>query len=297
MTTELLLRVNGIQPSYGIEFGLDNERTREVRDDDPYRQANVSFSLLQCGGDKIIRHTLIDVGMGVVPSLLDLERQFDVHVVHEVFITHPHLDHYAQLKWLAGCARRSGRPEQPYPLPVHCTQECWDAGPMRIFPWVEKNAVHQPLEFLSPVPVGDATITPFEVHHGESAPGAAGFVIQHPERKIVITSDFLTIPNEDDPLLMHADVCFIESNTWHPCPRNGHQSITDGLRLLEKWQPKRTYLLHYSGFEDGEQEGETINGPMSLKHLQREAQQAAGHQNVDVATHGMVLGRTVDWPK
>ena len=87
--TELLLRVNGIQPSYGVEFGLDNERTREVREGDPYRQANVSFSLLQRENGQITRHTLIDVGMGVMPSLLELESQLGVHVVHEVFITHP----------------------------------------------------------------------------------------------------------------------------------------------------------------------------------------------------------------
>jgi len=297
MKTELLLRVNGVQPSYGIEFGVDNDRTREVREDDPYRQANVSFSLLQCEEGKVVRHTLIDVGMGVVPSLLDLERQFDVHVVHEVFLTHPHLDHYGQLKWLAGCVKRSGRPEQPYPLPVYCTRQCWAFGPMRIFPWVANNAVHRPLEYGTPTTIGKATITPFQVIHGETAPGAAGFVIQHNARKIVITSDFLTIPDEDNPLLHRPDVCFMESNTWHPRPRTGHQSITEGLRLLETWRPKRTYLIHYSGFEDREQAGHPINGPMSLKQLRREVRRAAGDRDVDVATHGMVLGRTVDWPQ
>jgi hypothetical protein len=41
---ELLLRVNGIQPAFGIELGFDSPRTAEVRSADPYRQANVSYS-------------------------------------------------------------------------------------------------------------------------------------------------------------------------------------------------------------------------------------------------------------
>ena len=44
--TELLLRVNGTQPAFGIEFGFANERADEGRAD-PYRQANVSYSLVQ----------------------------------------------------------------------------------------------------------------------------------------------------------------------------------------------------------------------------------------------------------
>ena len=35
--TELLLRVNGIQSAFGIEFGLDSPRANEGRAGDPYR--------------------------------------------------------------------------------------------------------------------------------------------------------------------------------------------------------------------------------------------------------------------
>lgn len=36
--SELLVRVNGIQPAFGIEFGLESPRTEEGRNGDPYRQ-------------------------------------------------------------------------------------------------------------------------------------------------------------------------------------------------------------------------------------------------------------------
>jgi hypothetical protein len=45
--TELLLRVNGIQAAFGFEFGLDSPRANEGRIVDPFRQANISYSLVQ----------------------------------------------------------------------------------------------------------------------------------------------------------------------------------------------------------------------------------------------------------
>ena len=80
-STELLLRVNGVQAAFGIEFGFASERADEGREE-PYRQANVSYSLVQRRNGEIERHTLIDVGMGVVPSLLEFEATHGVHCVH-----------------------------------------------------------------------------------------------------------------------------------------------------------------------------------------------------------------------
>ena len=120
--SELLLRVNGIQPAFGIEFGLESSRAKEGRAGDPYRQANVSYSLVQRKDGQAVRHTLLDCGMGVVPSLVDFEHSHGVHVVHEVLLTHPHLDHFAQLDWLSMCLLRSGRADQPQPLPIYASQ-------------------------------------------------------------------------------------------------------------------------------------------------------------------------------
>jgi phosphoribosyl 1,2-cyclic phosphodiesterase len=295
-TTELLLRVNGIQPAFGIEFGLASPRADEGRAGDPYRQANASYSLLQRRDGQIARHTLVDVGMGVVPSLLELERTHGVHLVHEVLLTHPHFDHFAQIDWLSMCLLRNGRQEQPRPLPIYATAECWEAGPNRVHRYLADRSDFRPLESGVPVVLGDVTLTPFAVDHGPKAAGAAGFAIQQGGRKIIITGDFLRVPGEDDPLLRDADVVFLDANTWHPADRTGHASVLDDLRLLEKWRPKRAYLIHYSGHEDREHVEDHIHGPLDSQRFRDELRRVAEGRDIRPAEHGMILGDTVPWP-
>ena len=167
---------------------------------------------------------------------------------------------------------------------------------MHIFPWITKSAEHRRVRYGQVVECGALTITPFLVDHGPTAPGAAGFVARHGLRKIVFTGDLLRIPDVDNPLLSRPDVCFLESNTWHPAQSTGHLSITEGFELLRIWQPQRTYLIHYSGFEDRQYPHEKINGPLSLDRLQHDAQLAVPDLEIGVARHGMVLGADVEWP-
>ena len=294
--TELLLRVNGIQAAFGFELGSESPRVEEGRGGEPYRQANVSYSLVQRSGGEVRRHTLIDVGMGVMPSLVEFERSHGVHVVHEVLITHPHFDHFAQLDWLSMALLRNGRSDQPRPLPAYASQACWDAGPNRVFPYLAERSEFHCLQPGNAVALGDATITPFAVDHGPKALGALGFVVQHGGRKIVITGDCLRVCNEDDPLLFGADVCFMDANTWHPADHTSHQSILADLRLAEKWRSKRTYLLHYSGHEDRNYPHDPIHEPISLARLEEEVRRASGSRDVRVARHGMILGDDVAWP-
>ncbi len=295
-TNELLLRVNGIQPAFGIEFGLESPRAEEARAADPYRQANVSYSLVQRQEGEVVRHTLIDVGMGVVPSLLEFEHSHGVHVVHEVLLTHPHFDHFAQLDWLSMCLLRSGRPDQPRPLPIYASQECWDNGPNRVHRYLAERSDFRPRQPGVPLLLGELSVTPFAVDHGPKAPGAMGFVLQHGARKVVITGDFRWVPDEENPLLFDADVMFLDANTWHPAEWTGHQSVLGNLRLIEKWRPKRAYMIHYSGYEDGEHPDHPITGPLSTQRLRLELQQVADGRDVQPAEHGMVLGDTEPWP-
>ena len=294
---ELLLRVNGVQAAFGIEFGLESPRADEGRANDPYRQANVSYSLVQRENGHVVRHTLIDVGMGVVPSLLEFEHSHGVHVVHEVLITHPHFDHFAQLDWLSMCLLRSGRPDQPRPLPIYATQECWDNGPNRVHRYLAERSDFHPLQPGAAVVLGDVTVTPFAVDHGPKALGAVGFVVQHGSRKIVITGDFLRVVEEDSPLLFGADVMFMDANTWHPADWTWHQSVLGNLRLIDKWRPRRAYMIHYSGYEDREHAGDSVNGPMSMSRFQDELRRLPGDHDIQPAAHGMVLGDTVAWPQ
>lgn len=295
--TEFLLRVNGIQAAFGFEFGLDNPRVNEARATDPYRQANASYSLVQRQDGQVVRHTLIDCGMGVVPSLLEFEHTHDVHVVHEVLLTHPHFDHFAQLDWLSMCLLRSGQPDQPHPLPSYASPECWENGPNRVHRYLAERSDFRPLVPGIAVPLGDLTVTPFTVDHGPKAPGALGFVIQHGKRKTVIMGDYLRLPDEENPLLFDADVMFLDANTWHPAEQSRHQSVLGNLRLIDKWRPKRTYMIHYSGYEDREQANDPVCGPMDATRFRDELRRIAHGRDIRPAEHGMVLGDTVPWPE
>ena len=148
--TAFLLRVNRIQPAFGFEFGLDSPRANEGRATNPYGQANVSYSLVQRQDGHVVRHTLIDCGMGVIPSLLEFEQSHGVHVVHEVLLTYPHLDHFAQLDWLSMCLLRSGRPDQPLPLPIYASPECWTNGPNGVHRYLAGRSDFRPLRRASP---------------------------------------------------------------------------------------------------------------------------------------------------
>ncbi len=295
-TAELLLRVNGIQPAFGFEFGLQSPRADEGRATNPYRQANVSYSLVQRSGGQVLRHTLIDCGLGVVPSLLEFEHSHGVHVVHEVLLTHPHFDHFAQIDWLSMCVARNGRAEQPRPLPIYTAVECWENGPNRVHRYLAQRSDFRPLQPGIPVLLGDLAFTPFAVDHGPKAPGALGFVVQHGGRKIVISGDFLHVPEEDNPLFFQADVMFLDTNTWHPADWTWHQSVLGNLRLVDKWRPKRTYMIHYSGYEDREHSGDPADGPLGRQRFAAELRRLAAGRDIQFAEHGMVLGDNVAWP-
>jgi ribonuclease BN (tRNA processing enzyme) len=294
--TELLLRVNGTQAAFGIEFGFASQRADEGRKD-PYRQANVSYSLVQRREGHVVRHTLIDVGMGVVPSLLDFEASHDVHVVHEVFITHPHFDHFAQIDWLSMALVRNRRDGQPRPLPIYASQTCWENGPNAMFGYLADRSEFRAVEPGVAVPLDDVTITPFAVDHGPRTAGAMGFVAQHGSRRIVISGDFLYVPDEDNSLLFGADVCFLDANTWHPAEGTFHQSVLGNLRLIDKWKPKRTYLVHYSGYEDLYRSGESVNHPLGLERFREELRKVAADRDIQPAVHGMILGDDTAWPE
>jgi hypothetical protein len=60
--TDLLLRVNGIQAAFGIEFGLASPRADEARTNDPYRQANVSYMEITNIHERVLDGAAAQVG-------------------------------------------------------------------------------------------------------------------------------------------------------------------------------------------------------------------------------------------
>ena len=98
--------------------------------------------------------------MGVVPSLLEFEHTHGVHVVHEVLLTHPHFDHIAQLDWLSTCMLRSGRANQPHPLPIYASPECWENGPNRVHYYLAERSDFRQLQPGIAIMLGDITVMP-----------------------------------------------------------------------------------------------------------------------------------------
>jgi hypothetical protein len=114
---------------------------------------------------------------------------------------------------------------------------------------------------------------------------------------VTLPADFLHVTEEDTPLLFDADVMFLDANAWHPAEWTWHQSVLGNLRLIDKWRPKRAYMIHYSGYEDREHADDPIHGPMAMEQFRRELQRVAGGRDIQPAEHGMVLGDNVPWPE
>ncbi|MBN1491455.1 MAG: MBL fold metallo-hydrolase [Phycisphaerae bacterium] len=300
----LQVRVNGIHAAWPAFLGSSDPHGEEVRRTDPYRVANTSFSLLQWEGETLVRHTLIDIGLGVMQSLLEFEAQRGVHVVHEVLITHPHFDHFAGLDWLAHSIALNEQAGQPRPLPIYATLQGWYIGPGRVFPYLtDKGRVeHVGVKPGEPFNLGGLRITPAAVQHSSSAPGAVAYVAEWLDtdgdgpKKIIVTGDFLNVADENDPLWKGADVCFMESLTWNPNPEAGHQCVLDGLRRIKKWAPRRTYLVHYSGFDDLKHQQSAVRSSLTYDELASAVDVAKGDLDVRVARHGMVLPDDEPWP-
>lgn len=300
MSTELRIRVNGVHAAWPAFLGCDDAHCEEVRRD-PYRVAHTSYSLLQYEGGRLMRHTLVDVGLGVIESLLEFERVHGLHVVHELLVTHPHFDHLAQLEWLAMSVEKNGRSDQPRPLAVYCSSACWQEGPARVFPRVVRKGLieHRPIEDGRAFELGDLRITPAAVRHSESAPGAVGFIVEPMSdgapRKIILTGDFRAPADPANPIWQGADVCFTDANTWNPTPGGDHQSVMEAIEWMRRWRTRRTYLIHYSGH------GEPVDAPrgaraMTGAELASAVDASRGELDIRVARHGMILPADEPWP-
>jgi phosphoribosyl 1,2-cyclic phosphodiesterase len=90
---------------------------------------------------------------------------------------------------------------------------------------------------------------------------------------------------------------FLDANTWHPAEHTGHESVLGNLRLIDRWQPKRAYMIHYSGYEDRDHPHDPVNGPMEMKRFRQELHRVAGGRDVRPAQHGMILGNPEPWPE
>lgn len=321
---ELLLRVNGCHAAWPGDFYQDSSRDVALRSD-PYRRANTSVSLILRRGEEFLLHVLIDCGQGALNSLLEFQAQAGVNRIDALLLTHPHFDHIGGLDWLAAICRRSDVPEQPRPLPLYCSQPCYDEAIGRRFTWLKDLFAYRPISsgtaFRLEGREGAALeVMPLAVCHGPTAPGALIYVITFagpPARRIVLAWDMLRLADGVDPHpLIGADLLLIDSLSWHPQfakddptgqknHNTWHGSIEEWLTLLPVWRPKRTYWIHYSGFSDSREHEacpsdtwRAIKGPLSEQELAAATHREAERLGLDirVARHGLLTPTSDPWP-
>ena len=158
---QLVVRVNGHHHAFMSEFGRDSARDRYTRAD-LHRSANTSCSVFlreeRTGATRL--HLLFDVGLGVVNSLLAAGHGREPDELTGVFITHPHLDHHAELDRLANSLQRAHRlrGDDTWRLAVYCTSLCAEriVGERGVFWWLgvggrRGRVVHHPVTPCEPV--------------------------------------------------------------------------------------------------------------------------------------------------
>jgi ribonuclease BN (tRNA processing enzyme) len=272
--------MNGVLPAFMQEVGHYHKRAEELAKKGwPPVNTSCSFFIEEEG--RTLFHLLVDTGSGVVGSLLRYEHtkklktpDYRLRPPDCVLFTHPHPDHCVELYILVeGLKRR--RPLAQYKdwkLPILGTPTCLGVIMERFF-WLKPNLDTGPVDYgkslqMAVDSVGTLSLTAIDICHADHAPGAAIYLLSFGGKKIVFGWDFLSIKGDVDNLLAGADVLLMDGNTWNPHPETGHISITEGLDLIRRWQPKQTFFVHYSGYEDEEDEQKGLPGPMITEELE-----------------------------
>ena len=299
---ELWLRINGNGHAFLRELGCDCGRCDPDQPfSDPNGAANVeqiseyaglsnpryraatSASLLLVRDGLVEHHILVDIGPGVVNSLVDAR----VRWVDALLLTHWHPDHLLDINRLAECRRRRWIDQHadldkdccPKP-PVHCTPETWRVVEERhSYEAKHRLRYHRTLpgyvvglgdggEDVTKLPI----VTPIAVDHGPRADGCVVYLIEWEGKKVVLAWDFV-VPPPSDALLADPWLVVMEANTWNPHPETGHTSLTEGLQVLRRWRPSRALFTHISGHED---RGQTLGYGWPDEVWEENMQQAWG---------------------
>ncbi len=276
-----ILVVNGIEAPMLRQFGCDCSRCAS-----PERQANTSVSLLGVNGrDEAAYHVLVDVGSGVVDSLVE-NPYLHTHRARldALLLTHWHPDHTVDLNRLCVSyhltRKRRGLPAPR--IPLWCR-----AGTAE---WLQREHGYEWRTFLQPdvqdenappgtvlpqvaLPVPDLRVTPVSVSHfgadrHPDDPGlvqysCAAFVVETERAKTALLWD---IDSENEwlvqpetvaqktavTLLSHADYLFIDTAFWRAKKQRAtHPSFDNVQRIAANLRPRHTLLMHLSGHPDG----------------------------------------------
>lgn len=276
-----ILVVNGLDGPMLRLFGCDCARCIS-----PGRQANTSVSLIGLtDDDEAAYHILVDVGSGVVDSLVE-NPYLSTHRarVDGVLLTHWHPDHTIDLNRLCVShhltRQRRGLPTSRIPLWCRGGTASWlqrEHGyewNMFLQPFLSDEN-EPPGTVLSPITwaIPGLRVTPVTVSHfGADRPvdgckcvrySCAAFVVETATCKTVLLWDidseneWLVMPQTDAQktavqLLSAADYLFIDTAFWQAKEhRATHPSFENVQRIAAHLCPRQTLLMHLSGHPDG----------------------------------------------
>lgn len=219
--------------------------------------------------DSVVTNILFDAGLGTIDGLNDLS-EFSWKWPLEVFITHGHIDHHAELMILSElwCKREASLRQ---PLLVRTTEKTYDwIQPVHSYGFAGGNSLSfarlipgSAEKLTPPVEVGIFRVFALSVDH---FPGSVIYVVEAAGHKIIVCWDMKTLLNPNDyPILKNPSLALLEANTWTALSdRTGHTSVAElvdngefnFIQSLDADSPDPAqdrhgvYLVHYGGGED-----------------------------------------------
>jgi hypothetical protein len=246
-------------------------------DDPPWRAHTSASILIPMDNANVQHHILIDVGAGVVDSLMCSGLE-GLDQVDALLITHWHPDHVLALNQFCESMKRSakskGRTFQK--IPLFCTLETYEhlrekGGQSYVLQnhlALREILPEQPFK-LNTEPV--VQFTPIPVAHG-GIKGAVIFLAEIGSKKVVFAWD-IDVPCKElpsDGITNHdvikrnidkfdkTEILFIEATTWNADgtkdgggKETGHVSYRRAKDYISLINANNVFFVHMSGHEDG----------------------------------------------
>lgn len=183
----------------------------------------------------------ISIQIDTPPDFREQCLTFGVNHIDAVIFTHAHFDHVFGFDDI----RRFNTMQQQI-IPIYAAPDTINEI-RRIYPYIDttvQQGYYRPqADFQSvtaPFKIGEVTITPVEVMHGESH--TVGYRFDHQGRSLGYVPDCHAMNNAAIDRLRGVNVIILDTLRYTPHP--SHMSVAESLALLQKIGADRSYLIH-----------------------------------------------------
>lgn len=182
---------------------------------------------------------LIDMG----PSFREQSYNHDIGNLDAILFTHAHYDHFAGLPELPNFVKWQSKP-----LDMYAHNDTWAGITRSIFWMFDENIKVQyyseyiprkrSFDYGQKFSVGDIDIIPFMQKHGSM--NSTGFRIGD----FAYTTDLNSMPEESWEMMKGVKTWILECDDLKPT--GDHNNLDQALKWIEKINPDRAYLTHFS---------------------------------------------------